>query len=97
MGVHARRDDGGADFVAVFENDSGGAALMEKNSCDSGFRADFSAGFARGAGNGVGDGTGAAAAEAPGAEGAVNLAHVVVEQNVGRAGRANAEERADDP
>jgi hypothetical protein len=38
---------------------------------------------------------GATAAESPGAEGAIDFAHVVVEQNVGRAGRANAEERAD--
>ena len=34
--------------------------------------------------------------EAPRAERAVDLAHVVVQQHVGRAGRAHAEERADD-
>ena len=39
---------------------------------------------------------GAAARQAPRTEGAVDLAHVVVEQHVGRARRAHAEEGADD-
>ena len=45
----------------------------------------------------IADRAGAAAREAPGAERAVDLAHVVVQQHVGRARRAHAEERADDP
>ena len=42
------------------------------------------------------DGARAAAREAPGAERAVDLAHVVVQQHVGGARRAHAQERADD-
>ena len=58
--------------------------------------ADLDAGLARRVGDRVRDRAGAAAGEAPGPERAVDLAHVVVEQDVGRAGRAHAEERADD-
>ena len=47
--------------------------------------------------DGVRDRAGAAAREAPGAERAVDLAHVVVQQHVRRARRAHAQERADDP
>ena len=58
--------------------------------------ADLDAGLARRVGDRVGDRARAAAREAPRAEGAVDLAHVVVQQHVGRARRAHAEERADD-
>ena len=40
---------------------------------------------------------GAAFGQSPRPEGAVDVAHVVVEQHVGGAGRSHAEERADDP
>ena len=53
-------------------------------------------GFARG-GNGSVSRAIAALAEAPRAERAVDLAHVVMEQNIRRARRARAKERADDP
>ena len=51
---------------------------------------------ARRRGDGVRDGAGAALRQSPGAEGAVDLAHVVVQQHVGRPRRSHAEERADD-
>ena len=43
-------------------------------------RANFDAGFARGGGDGVGNRAGAAAAESPGAERAINFAHVVMQE-----------------
>ena len=73
-----------------------GDAILDQNFCDGGFLADFDAGFDGGGADGIGDGAGAAAAETPGAESAVNFAHVMVEQNVSGAGRTNAEEGADD-
>lgn len=57
---------------------------------------DLDAEFARGGSDGIGDGARATAAEAPGAEGAVDFAHVVMEQNVCGARRANSEESTDD-
>ncbi len=51
---------------------------------------------AGGAGDGLGHAARAALGDAPGAEGAVDLAHVVVQQHVGRARRAHAQEGADD-
>src|SRR6267143_1139739 len=59
-------------------------------------RAGFHAEFARGGGDGVADGAGAAAAESPGPEGAVDFAHVMVQENVSGAGGTDAEEGADD-
>ena len=61
-----------------------------------GLRLDLDSELARRIGDGVGDRAGAAAGKAPGAEGAVDLAHVVVQQHVGGARRAHAEEGADD-
>ena len=59
--------------------------------------ADLGARLPRRGGDRVRDRAGAAAREAPGAERAVDLAHVVVQQHVGRARRPHAEKRPDDP
>ena len=65
--------------------------------CDTArLRADLDAGLARRGRDRLRDGAGAAARQAPRAERAVDLAHVVVEQHVGGARRSHAEKRADD-
>src|SRR5580698_2010015 len=96
IGVNARRDNVGVNFFAAFENDALRYAIFYKNFRYGHFFADFDAGFEGCTGDGVGNGAGAAAAETPGAEGAVDFAHVMMEQNIGCAGRTDAEECADD-
>ncbi len=54
------------------------------------------AGLGGGAGDRAGNAAGSVAAESPGAERAVDFSHVMVQQDVGGARRANAEESADD-
>src|SRR5580692_12620322 len=95
IGIDARRDNAGMNFFAAFEDYALRDAIFYENFRDCHFLTDFDAGFEGGAGDGVGNGAGAAAAETPGAEGAINFAHVMMEQDVGRAGRANSEKRAD--
>src|SRR4029077_16278090 len=77
-------------------DDTRGAAVLDENFVHGGLRANLDSGFAGRGADGVGNGTCAPAAETPGSEGAVNFAHVVVEENVGGAGRANAEKSAND-
>src|ERR1700677_1092744 len=97
IGVDAGRNDVGVNFFAgTFEDDAAGDTILDQNFGDGGFFANFNTGFDGGCADGVGDGASAAAAETPGAESAVDFAHVMVEQNVGGAGRTNAEESADD-
>src|SRR5216683_2990304 len=86
MRVDTGGDYAGGDFFAGFD----------ENFVDGGLRADFRAEFAGGGSDGVADGAGAAPAETPRAEGAVDFAHVVMEEHVGSAWRADAEEGADD-
>jgi len=96
MGIDAGGDDVAADFFAGLEGDACGAAVLVENFCDGGVGANFDAQFACGGGDRVGDRASATAAEAPRAECAVDFAHVMMEENVGGAGRTNAEKRADD-
>ena len=96
----ARIDAGGncvgVNFVAVGEDDAFGFAVFDNDFRDGGLRANFDSGFAGRVADGVRDCAGAAARESPGAECAVDLSHVVMEQNVGGARRAHAEKCADD-
>src|SRR5260370_9594649 len=96
MGIDAGGKESGGNFFTRFEGNAGGAGGFDGGFLDGGLRADFHAEFARGGGDGVADGAGAAAAESPGAEGAVDFAHVMVQENVSGAGGADAEEGADD-
>ena len=73
-------------FFASFEDDAVCRAVFQQNFQDGRFHTDFSAGFAGGAADGIGNSAGAASAEAPGAERAVDFAHVVMQQNIGGAG-----------
>src|SRR5579863_7756259 len=95
MRVEAGGDHASLQLIAVGEHDSRRAALLDQDFRDRRLSANLDVGLAGRVRNGVRDGAGAAARESPGAEGAVNLAHVVVQQHVGGAGRAYAEKGAD--
>ena len=84
------------DLVAVLEHDAARAAALHEHLVDRGAGADLDAEGARRARNRRRHAAGAVLGEAPGAKRAVDLAHVVVQEDVGRAGRTRAEERADD-
>ncbi len=84
-GVNARGHDGPADLVAVFEDDPLGAIAADMNAANRRLRPDLDASGEGGAGNRVRDGTGSAAGQSPRAEGAVDFAHVVVQQDIGGA------------
>ena len=96
VGIDARRDDRRVVLVAGGGGDSDRFAVFDQDLRDADLRLDLDTSFASSVGDGVGDGAGAAARESPGAKCAVNLSHVVVQQHVGGAGRAHAEEGADD-
>src|SRR5437016_10629212 len=96
MRVDAGGDDVCEDFFTGLENDSRGAAVLDEDFADGSVGSDYDAGFTGGVSDGVRNGASAAAAEAPGAERAIDIAHIVVKENVSGAGRTNAEERADD-
>ncbi len=95
--VDARRDDLARQIVAILEHDADRGPVLDDDLRDARPGSDFGAGLARRAGDGVRDRAGSAAREPPRSEGPVDLAHVVMQEHVGRAGRAHAQERADDP
>ena len=86
----------GKDLLPALEHDPGGLAVLDEDLCDGGLGADLGAQRAGRAGDGRSHATGAALGDAPGPEGAVDLAHVVMQQHVGRARRVDAEVGADD-
>ena len=96
VGIDARRNDGRVVLVAAGRRYADRLAVFDQDLRNRYLGLDFDASFARRVGDGVGDRAGAAARETPGAKCAVDLAHVVVQQHVGGAGRAHAEKRADD-
>ncbi len=89
-------DEAGAQFVAVRQHDAGGPPAARQDLCDLRIRADRTAGGKERAGEGLRHRAHAAARIAPGADRAVHLAHIVVEEDIGRAGRHRAERGADD-
>ncbi len=96
MGIDAGGDDVAADFFAGLEDYAGGAAVFVEDFSDRGVGANFNAQFAGSGSDGIGDLASAAAAETPGTEGAIDFAHVVMEENIRGAGGTDAEESADD-
>ena len=95
-GIRAGRDDACAQFVAVPQHHSRGASVLDQHLRDGRVGADLDPRLPGGGGDRERNGAGAAPGKAPRAERAVDLAHVVVQQHVGRTRRAHAEERADD-
>ena len=96
LGVEAGEDERSANLVAVVQHDAGSPAVAGQNAGDAGVAADFGPLGLGGAGQYVGQPARAPLVEAPGAVSAVDLAHVVVQQDVGRARRARAKKGADD-
>jgi hypothetical protein len=74
---------------------AGGASVLDDDFRNRSFGADFDSGLASGVGNRIRNCAGAATRKSPGTEGAVNLSHVVMQQNVSGAGRAHAEKSSD--
>ena len=95
-GVTTGEYGAGRELAAVGQDHAPGGPLFNDDLGDRGLGADGGAGGDGGAGDGFGDGAGAPAGETPGAEGSVDLAHVVVQKHVGRAGGTHAEHGADD-
>ena len=95
MRIDAGGNHIGANLFTILQDDARDAIVLDQNLADRRIRADFHAEFPRGRTDGVGDLPRAAAAETPRAERAVNFTHVVVQQNVCGAGRANSEKCAD--
>src|SRR5690606_24895025 len=84
------------DLVAVLEDDARGAAVLDEDPRHRRIGPDLgTVGFGR-LGACETNATRTAFGEAPATEGAIDLAHVVMEQHVGGAGRAHAEIGADD-
>src|SRR4051795_2019203 len=96
MRINAGGDDAGRKFLSGFQRHASCAAIFYYDFVDGRLRADLDAGLACSCTDGIGNRSGATSTEAPGAERAVNLAHIVMQKNVGGAWRANTEECADD-
>jgi hypothetical protein len=94
-GINTGRDDVCANFVSVFQGDASGLSVFNNDFGNGDFRSDLGSGFARGVRNCIRDGACSAAHEAPRAKGAVDLAHVMVQQNVRSSRRTHAKKRAD--
>src|SRR3989442_13880855 len=84
--IDAGGNDVSGELFTILKGDAASAAVLDEDFADRRFGADFNAGFAGSIGDGVGNSAGPAAAETPGAEGAVNFTHVVMEENVSSAG-----------
>src|SRR5450432_1185523 len=79
MGIDAGRNDIGVNFFSVFQGDAGDPIVFYDDVVDWSVGADFDAKFACRGSDGVGDRAGATTTEAPGAEGAIDFAHVMVQ------------------
>ena len=89
-------DDRRGDLVAVLEDDAAHAAVLHEHALDRRVRANLGAERARRRRDGLADRARSALLKPPRSKRAVDLAHVVMQQHVRRAGRPRAEKRADD-
>ena len=94
--IEPRHHDLGRDLLAALERHAGRLAVAGEDALHRGAGADRRAERLGGPRDALADGTRAALLESPGAECAVDLSHVMVEQHVGGAGRARPQEGADD-
>src|SRR5262245_48684186 len=84
--IEARRHDGRFELIAVLERDAVRAATRNENPVDTGVGANLDACFPRSGRKAVRDAAGSTSRQTPRAERAVDLAHVVVKQDVRGAG-----------
>ncbi len=94
--VNAGDDGPSVDFLTALQCNAGRLAVLDDHLLDAGLGADLGTQLSGRRSDRFAHRTGAAFGEPPGPEHTVDLAHVVVQQHVGRAGRADAEEGADD-
>src|SRR5262249_49556996 len=94
-GINTRRNDVCANLVSVLKGDASGLSVFNNDFGNWAFRSDLGSGFASGIRNSIRNGACSAAHKAPRAKGAVDLAHVMVQQNVRSSGRTHAKKRAD--
>ena len=94
--IDAGRNYVGVDLISASEHDAFRLPVLQNYLRDGSFRANLCAGFAGRVSNRIRDRAGSSARQPPGSERAVDLAHVVVQQNVSRAGAAHAQKGADD-
>ena len=81
------------ELVAVLQRHAGDQVVADQEALDAGAGPDLAAGGLEGGTHGAADRTHAAAGEAPGADRPVHVAHIVVQEHVGGAGRVDAEAR----
>jgi hypothetical protein len=96
ISVHSRDDDRGLQLVTVFEAHAGRLAVANDDFFYARLGAQLAAGGLECARNRLGHGTHTTTREAPRTDVAIDFAHVVVQQDVGRARRVHPEGRADD-
>ena len=96
MRIDAGNDRVGSDFVAALQHDTHSLAVADEDLLDGSFGANLGAEAPRGVCHRETNAARAALRESPGAERTVDVAYVVVQQDVGRTRRTNAEHRADD-
>ena len=94
--VKVGHHNGGAHLFTTGQGHPGGFAVAHNDLLDLGLFADFAAKGLQRTGDGIADPTHAAPGEAPGADVAVDLTHVVMQQHVGTSGRVWPKGRADD-
>ena len=94
--VEIRDDDVRAYLVTVLQHDAHGFAVFNEHLLHAGIGPDFASGGLQRRCDRVRDRTHAAAGEAPCADAAIDVAHDVMQQDVRRARRFDAEGRADD-
>ncbi len=95
--VHARGHDLRLDAFAAGQLHADRAAIPHEDLADLRVRSDLHAEGSRGGCDRLADHPHAASDKPPRPEGTVHLAHVMMDQHVGRAGRPRAQERPDDP
>src|SRR5882762_10547282 len=95
--IEARHDDRCLELIAVLEHDTAGASVADEDLGNTGIAPDLGAKRARRRRDRLAHGAGAALGKAPGAEYPVQLAHVMMKQDVSGPRRARPQKRADDP
>src|SRR5215467_4293485 len=78
-GVNAGRNHAGIDFIAILESYANRAAVLDNDPSNRGLLTDFDSCLDRGFGDGIRNSARPAPGKSPGAKGAIDLAHVVME------------------
>ncbi len=96
LDIHVRHDAPRRDLVAVRQDHAGGPAALHDDLLDAAAGANLATRRPERGGERLGDRSHAAARKAPGADRAIHIAHRVMQEDIGRAGRHRPERGADD-